>query len=101
MDISQGIATVTLNRPRSLNAITAQGSLISGQSTQTDRIDVDSDYDAFAKALREIDKRDDVLVTVWQGMSRNTFLTLGLILFSKPRESGFAREFRILLCSYS
>lgn len=26
------------------------------------------DYDAFANALRDIDKRDDVLVTVWQGI---------------------------------
>ena len=26
------------------------------------------DYDAFAEALRAIDKRDDVLVTIWQGM---------------------------------
>jgi hypothetical protein len=27
-----------------------------------------SDYSAFAAALRDIDKRDDVLVTVWQGI---------------------------------
>jgi len=47
-DISGTIATITLNRPQSLNAMTAE------------------DYDAFANALRAIDKREDVLVTVWQ-----------------------------------
>lgn len=26
-----------------------------------------TDYNAFANALRDIDRRDDVLVTVWQG----------------------------------
>ena len=25
------------------------------------------DYDAFATYLRQVDKRDDVLVTIWQG----------------------------------
>ncbi|KAF8955031.1 ClpP/crotonase-like domain-containing protein [Flammula alnicola] len=48
IDISDGIATITLNRPQTLNAITAE------------------DYDAFANALREIDKNEEVLVTVWQ-----------------------------------
>ncbi|TFK42626.1 ClpP/crotonase-like domain-containing protein [Crucibulum laeve] len=52
IDIAEGIATITLNRPKSLNAITA------------------SDYDAFATALREINKRDDVLVTVWQATGK-------------------------------
>ncbi|KAJ4488012.1 ClpP/crotonase-like domain-containing protein [Lentinula aciculospora] len=46
------IATITLNRPKSHNAITVE------------------DYDAFANALREIDKRDDVLVTVWQATGK-------------------------------
>ena len=27
------------------------------------------DYDAFANALREIDAMEEVLVTVWQGVS--------------------------------
>lgn len=27
-------------------------------------------YDKFAEALREIDKQDDVLVTVWQGKQK-------------------------------
>ncbi|KAF7793032.1 hypothetical protein EIP86_004137 [Pleurotus ostreatoroseus] len=49
VDISQGIATITFNRPKSLNAITNE------------------DYNDFAEALWAIDKRSDVLVTVWQG----------------------------------
>lgn len=49
IQVHQGIATITFNRPKSLNAITRE------------------DYDFFASALREIDKRDDVLITVWQG----------------------------------
>ncbi|PBK78101.1 ClpP/crotonase [Armillaria solidipes] len=52
VEISQGIATVTLNRPKSLNAITVE------------------DYEAFANALRDIDRRDDVLVTVWQATGK-------------------------------
>lgn len=28
------------------------------------------DYDAFSEALRGIDKRDDVIVTIWQGMCK-------------------------------
>jgi len=52
MDISQGIATVTFNRPKTLNAITAE------------------DYDAFGEALRMIDKRDDVILTVLQATGR-------------------------------
>ncbi|KAF9529611.1 ClpP/crotonase-like domain-containing protein [Crepidotus variabilis] len=47
--IVDGIATIALNRPSSLNALTPE------------------DYDVFASALREIDKREDVVVTVWQG----------------------------------
>ncbi|GJE87194.1 ClpP/crotonase-like domain-containing protein [Phanerochaete sordida] len=52
VEISQGIATITFNRPKSLNAITAE------------------DYDAFAEALHAIDKRSDVIVTVWQAMGK-------------------------------
>ncbi|KAK7693612.1 hypothetical protein QCA50_003181 [Cerrena zonata] len=52
VEISQGIATITFNRPRSLNAITT------------------ADYNAFAEALREIDKRDDVIATIWQAKGR-------------------------------
>ncbi|KAJ7740658.1 ClpP/crotonase-like domain-containing protein [Mycena maculata] len=52
VDVADGIATITLRRPASLNAITA------------------ADYTAFANALRAIDKRDDVLVTVWQATGK-------------------------------
>ncbi|KAJ7109327.1 ClpP/crotonase-like domain-containing protein [Mycena epipterygia] len=52
VDISDGIASITLRRPATLNAITAE------------------DYTAFANALRTIDKRDDVLVTVWQATGK-------------------------------
>ncbi|PPQ80514.1 hypothetical protein CVT25_001544 [Psilocybe cyanescens] len=52
IEISDRIATITLNRPASLNAITTE------------------DYDAFANALREIDKNEDVLVTVWQATGK-------------------------------
>ncbi|KAF9005607.1 ClpP/crotonase-like domain-containing protein [Cyathus striatus] len=50
--VADGIATITLNRPKSLNAITA------------------TDYDAFAAALREVDEMDDVIVTVWQATGK-------------------------------
>lgn len=52
VEISQGIATITFNRPKSLNAITGE------------------DYDAFAEALWAIDKREDVVVTIWQATGR-------------------------------
>ncbi|KAF8192986.1 ClpP/crotonase-like domain-containing protein [Pholiota molesta] len=52
VDISDRIATITLNRPKTLNAVTAE------------------DYDAFANALREIDEREDVLITVWQATGK-------------------------------
>ncbi|KAI5122939.1 hypothetical protein M0805_006821 [Coniferiporia weirii] len=46
IDIGEGIATLTFNRPQTLNAITPE------------------DYSALAEALREIDARDDVVVTL-------------------------------------
>ncbi|KAI0646951.1 ClpP/crotonase [Trametes meyenii] len=48
VEVSQGIATITFNAPKTLNAITR------------------ADYDAFASALRQVDARRDVLVTIWQ-----------------------------------
>ncbi|KAL7283315.1 ClpP/crotonase [Trametes coccinea BRFM310] len=48
VQVSDRIATITFNSPKTLNAITRP------------------DYDAFARALREVDKREDVLVTIWQ-----------------------------------
>ncbi|KAI0695923.1 ClpP/crotonase [Cytidiella melzeri] len=52
VEISQAIATITFNRPKSLNAITPE------------------DYNDFAEALRAIDQRDDVVATVWQATGR-------------------------------
>jgi len=52
VEISDHIATITLNRPKSLNALTPE------------------DYDAFANALRDIDRNEDVLVTVWQATGK-------------------------------
>ncbi|KAJ7343534.1 ClpP/crotonase-like domain-containing protein [Mycena albidolilacea] len=52
VDVADSIATITLCRPASLNALTAD------------------DYTEFANALRTIDKRDDVLVTVWQATGK-------------------------------
>lgn len=48
VNVSQGIATITLNEPHRLNALTQE------------------DYDEFANSLRAIDKREDVVATVWQ-----------------------------------
>lgn len=50
--IADSIATITLKRPESYNALTPQ------------------DYDDFAEALRVIDKREDVLVTIWQATGK-------------------------------
>ena len=44
VDIADGIATITFDRPESLNALTVE------------------DYDALGEALLEIDKRPDVVV---------------------------------------
>ncbi|KAJ7940685.1 ClpP/crotonase-like domain-containing protein [Mycena leptocephala] len=52
VDIAESIATITLRRPATLNSLTAE------------------DYTAFANTLRAIDKRDDVLVTVWQATGK-------------------------------
>ncbi|KAI6005982.1 ClpP/crotonase-like domain-containing protein [Pisolithus albus] len=48
VEVLQGIATITLNEPQRLNALSPE------------------DYDDFANSLREIDRRDDVVVTIWQ-----------------------------------
>ncbi|KAJ8700202.1 hypothetical protein PTI98_003250 [Pleurotus ostreatus] len=52
LSVAQGIATITMNRPRSLNAITAD------------------DYDKLANTLREVDKREDVIATIWQATGK-------------------------------
>ncbi|KAI0656579.1 ClpP/crotonase [Cubamyces menziesii] len=48
VEVSERIATITFNSPQTLNAITIP------------------DYEAFTAALRKVDARDDVLVTIWQ-----------------------------------
>ncbi|TEB35890.1 ClpP/crotonase [Coprinellus micaceus] len=52
LDISDRIATLTLNRPNSLNSLTA------------------ADYAYLSDTLREIDANEDVLVTILQGTGR-------------------------------
>jgi len=51
-EVSDGIATITLNRPASLNALTPE------------------DYDALGEYLREADRDDKVIVTMLQGVGR-------------------------------
>lgn len=67
MNVSQRIATITFNRPDTLNAITEEGGLQPITPLLCSNASFRTDYDAFATALRDIDKRDDVLVTIWQG----------------------------------
>lgn len=52
VDISEGIGTIQLNRPGTLNALTPE------------------DYDDLARVLREIDEKDDVIVTVLQATGK-------------------------------
>lgn len=52
LEIEGRIATLTLNRPASLNALTAE------------------DYDMLAVSLREIDKHPEVVATIWQANGR-------------------------------
>lgn len=68
VEISKGVATITFNRPKSLNAITAEGVLFPSIRVGCRMANgVSVDYDAFSEALYAIDKRDDVTVTIWQG----------------------------------
>ena len=67
VSISQGIATISFNRPESLNAITAEGPLV--------RFNVKNlfwwyyvDYEALSEHLAIIDKNKDVVATVVQGI---------------------------------
>ncbi|KAF8212286.1 ClpP/crotonase-like domain-containing protein, partial [Mycena galopus ATCC 62051] len=52
IQLCSSIATITLRRPATLNSLTAE------------------DYTNLANALRAIDKREDVLVTVWQATGK-------------------------------
>ena len=68
VEISEGIATITFNRPESLNAFMAEGLppfmfIMTHFHVLTLRVD----YNDFAVALHAINKREDVYVTIWQG----------------------------------
>ena len=95
--VSEGIATITLDRPRTLNSITAEGKLYSATRDNYFHSITTLDYDAFANALREIDAREEVLVTVWQGVSsaaEYTYNTNFLLKLEDQRLGiGFARTF--------
>ncbi|KAJ7452475.1 ClpP/crotonase-like domain-containing protein [Mycena galericulata] len=65
VSIADSIATITLRRPATLNAITAEGNCMTPMPNC-----LALDYTAFANALRALDKRDDVLVTVWQATGK-------------------------------
>lgn len=69
VEISGPIATITFNRPRSLNAITAEGILLYQYHLMAHpyRVRISLDYDAFVNALRNIDTNPAIAVTVWQG----------------------------------
>lgn len=70
--VAEPIATITLNRPDSYNALTPQGE--PNACTSAPHHDssgtFSQDYEDFAEALRTIDKRQDVLVTVWQATGK-------------------------------
>ena len=96
LNISEGIATITLNRPSTLNALRPEGAL------QTEVIDWKRmhqnfiDYEDLANTLREVDSLDDVFVTIWQGaLLRPLFWGshwLWYYLSMKLKGDGFARE---------
>ena len=56
------------------------------------------DYDAFANALREIDAMEEVLVTVWQGVSFHRWICNTNVLLKLEDQRlgiGFARMFNV------
>ena len=69
LDISDRIATLTLNRPDSLNSLTAAG--VCGTWTIRSALNGDylmvTDYAYLSDTLREIDANEEVLVTILQG----------------------------------
>ncbi|KXN82073.1 Enoyl-CoA delta isomerase 2, mitochondrial [Leucoagaricus sp. SymC.cos] len=70
--VSEGIATIQLNRPATLNALTPKAESRG------------KDYDDLAKALRDIDSRDDVVVTLLQATGK--WFCAGTSVRSKPPE---------------
>ncbi|KAG1903701.1 ClpP crotonase [Suillus fuscotomentosus] len=81
VNVSQGIATITLNEPRHLNALTLE------------------DYDAFANSLRAIDKREDVVATVWQANGK--WFCAGSDLTQTVATTGRVRDVPNTLTQYS
>ncbi|KAG1789143.1 ClpP/crotonase-like domain-containing protein [Suillus plorans] len=81
VNVSQGIATITLNEPRHLNALTLE------------------DYDAFANSLRAIDKREDVVATVWQANGK--WFCAGSDLTQTMATTGRNRDVPNTLTQYS
>ncbi|KAG1788403.1 ClpP/crotonase-like domain-containing protein [Suillus variegatus] len=81
VNVSQGIATITLNEPRHLNALTLE------------------DYDAFANSLRVIDKREDVVATVWQANGK--WFCAGSNLTQTVATTGRSRDVPNTLTQYS
>lgn len=72
VEVSQKIATITLNRPKTLNALTHEGTSPPNLFSSSPSLTRVTDYTAFSEALRSIDKRDDVVATVWRGASNVT-----------------------------
>ncbi|KAF9792343.1 ClpP/crotonase [Thelephora terrestris] len=71
VEFSGPIATITFNRPESLNAITAEGLVLSLSVTSLFVLTVYLlDYEAFANALRNIDKNPAIIATVWQATGK-------------------------------
>lgn len=80
VQVSERIATITLDRPEALNSLTNEGLNFHTTVKLDSHHNTTLDYDAFANALREIDAKEEVLVTVWQGL----FSTLELSSSNLP-----------------
>ena len=67
---SDGIATITFDRPATLNSITAEGkrnlTLLWHVHDSLTSTPAPADYNDFANALRDIDARPDILATIWR-----------------------------------
>ncbi|KAF9053623.1 ClpP/crotonase [Hymenopellis radicata] len=70
VDVTEGIATITFNRPRTFECHHASGWVLARTVSCDTSTNAFVDYNAFANALREIDKRSDVMVTVWQATGK-------------------------------
>ncbi|KAI6028359.1 ClpP/crotonase-like domain-containing protein [Pisolithus orientalis] len=77
VEVLHGIATITLNEPQRLNALSPE------------------DYDDFANSLREIDQRNDVVVTT---LASGTNVKAG-VAASQPTEPTLRGQLRALVIS--